>query len=220
MKHWHLLILALIFFPLYTVQALEEKEYSLNRSWPHSGISRPGEPPETHITLLGLTLGHHTIQDVEVKLGKHKHPVRADSHGKDYCYVAADKTDKTKVLFGTGVMGSGENLLNFTLLSGQYRLPKKHACKISLLVNKNLVVANGVTLGMTKEQVLKLLGPSTRELNEDLFFEYEAETKRNSIEGVACTAISSTIIATFSESRLVALLAAKIPESIECPKQK
>jgi hypothetical protein len=172
-----------------------------------------GEIAVAHLTLLEFTLGQHTIQEVEAKLGKPTQYVNEDSHGKAVCYVAARKGDQTIVAFGTGIMGGETYLLNFQLMAEEVRFKERRKCQRSPWVSREVTTASGLKLGMDRGQIITLLGTPTREEKDRLNFSYGTH-KQKMLEGRAdCIYVGTWIEATFSRSKLIALLAVKIEES-------
>lgn len=172
-----------------------------------------GELDADHLTLLGFTLGQHTIQEVEAKIGKPTQYVNEDSHGKAVCYVAVGKGDQTIATFGTGIMGGETYLLNFQLMAGEVRFKERRKCQRSPWISRAVATASGLKLGMDRGQLTTLLGKPTREGKDRLTFSY-GTYKQEMIEGRPnCIYVGTWIEATFSRSKLISLLAVKIEES-------
>lgn len=211
MRYLMLVVVALLSFTLSSSGA--QGKHAFIVATKATELVHAGEMDEAHLTLLGFTLGKHTVQNVEGLLGKPKEYVGVDQHGKDVCYVSESKGDNTRVIFGTGMMGDWEDLLNFQLIAGHVNFKESKKCKRSPLVSKNVATASGLKLGMSQELVKTILGSPTKENKERLLFEYDTH-KQTTIGGqTTCLSVGSWIEATFSRSRLTALLAVRIEES-------
>lgn len=140
-------------------------------------LSRAGWPSEQQLTLLGLTLGKHTLRDVRTKVGDANLIPRAEHKGAHFredniCYVSAQKDDETTITFSA----SG-TLASFCLESTRSTPKNRKFCTKSALVSKDLATGNGLKSGLTKDQVKQLLGLPVKEEAAVYIYSYKVKEK-------------------------------------------
>jgi hypothetical protein len=105
---------------------------------------------EDDTTILGLTVGG-SMKDVQAKLGQAK-PFGRNS----ICFVSP--SDGTVLTFSTGWPGGFENVTGFELWSHEAKFPNVAKCTRSTLVSRDLSTKSGIRLGLTAEQLARLVG--------------------------------------------------------------
>lgn len=108
---------------------------------------------DSHFKILGFTVGEYTtLGDIQAKMGKAKMFYDEDGAYDYLCYIS--KSDKTIIVFGFQ-----DNLLNkFMLASSEADFEECDQCTESSLVSKEVSTESGIKLGISKEQVISLLG--------------------------------------------------------------
>lgn len=140
-------------------------------------LSRAGWPSEQQLTLLGLTLGKHTLRDVRTKVGDADLIPRTEykeAHlpEEKICYVSAQKDDETAITFN-----ANGTLSSFCLESKRSTSTNRKLCAKSALVSKDLATGNGLKSGLTKDQVKKLLGLPVKEEAGTFIYSYKVKEK-------------------------------------------
>lgn len=140
-------------------------------------LSRAGWPSERQLTLLGLTLGKHTLRDVRTKVGEadlipRTEPKEAHFPEDKICYVSAQKDDETDITFSA----SG-TLSSFCLEAKGSISNNRTLCTKSALVSKDLATGNGLKSGLTKDQVKQLLGLPVKEEAGTFIYSYKVKEK-------------------------------------------
>jgi hypothetical protein len=108
--------------------------------------------------ILGFSIGHATLKDVQAKLGSAsvRRVSREEESDVSICYVSP--ADGTVLVFYTGVMGGGTDITWFALWSHEAAYPHASRCTPSKLVTRSLSTESGVRLGLTKEEVERIVG--------------------------------------------------------------
>jgi hypothetical protein len=126
---------------------------------------------DTHQTILGFTPLRDSLSDVKKRF-KGAVEIRVDGyhHGRAVCISSTNKNDGTKVLF---VKIPVADLYGIVLLSDEATIHSQNQCIPSAEVNRSIQTLSGIRLGMTKAEVVNIIGePSTRDNNE---FQYRFE---------------------------------------------
>jgi len=123
----------------------------------------------TNLTILGFTLGQNEITDVESKLGKAPSSDSSRHDMMQHCYQSTGP-DRTILVLEDWV----GTLSGFRLFrSGT----TKQDCARTAAVTADISTASGLKLGLTREQVLAILGTPTRALSNQII--YRSETTRH-----------------------------------------
>lgn len=133
--------------------------------------SLPSKDLARHLTMMGFTLEKSTLEDVQAVLGKSaatKCPPE-ESGSMDICYVAAGR-DKIRVVFEAGFSGSWKELDGFKVIAGSLDLPCYRQCPIADQVSSDVQTAGGLKLGLTRKQLVALLGPPKEAHGNQLTF--------------------------------------------------
>lgn len=102
----------------------------------------------------------------------------ASTGNDEACYKAASDHDNTRLVFGRGELDSW-----FTLSSGGSAGEGTHTCKRSEKVTRDIASDSGLRLGLSKRQVLSILGLATekhqnlRQHTETLVYSLESKGK-------------------------------------------
>jgi hypothetical protein len=108
------------------------------------------QPAFSQLTVLGLQLQMSSVEDMRRRLGDANAMHQDECGGRDFCFGSADGDDPTTLI----VDAWGTQLCSFTVLST--RIENEHCVK-SHLVNRALVTNGGLKLGMTLNEIERLL---------------------------------------------------------------
>jgi hypothetical protein len=127
----------------------------------------------SNLSLMGFTLGKSTIGDVETRLGKAKKRKCSASGGDsvELCYIVPG-SDNTEVIFRSGATGGWIELDNFELIANVSK-SKCSACVGALAAGKP-ETDGGLKLGLTRQNVIDLLGAPKKQKGNDLMFEWQS----------------------------------------------
>lgn len=177
--------------------------------------SRPVHNIAGHLEVLGFTLGKSTLADVEAKLGKSA-PRRCspeEEASKELCYLVDN--GQTTVVFEAGFSGGWNLLDGYKLISSRLRRLCYRQCPRASQMINDVQTGSGLKLGLTRDELIALLGPPKRIRGNKLTFEWEsrqAMTKEqrnadsktfNSPITDAYYDVQNTIEVTLTESRVV-----------------
>lgn len=219
------LILANIFWILFffspTHCSAQEQKYVID------GYEFSAEPhhkilDDSHLTILGFTIGEHSLEDIQNKLGRTEILPAKEQAPVQICYRSNQKSDRTIIVFEAGPMGSWKYLTTFRLISNKVKFSEKDKCKTSTVVFKNIQTESGIKLGINPDQLRAILGKPTKEINDNIFFLYEAQrrlleketrkmdTQQLNERAYPVVDISSYVHATFLNSKMVSISITKI----------
>lgn len=140
-----------------------------------SAQSQPIPNLPGHLKMMGFTLGKSTLADVQATLGKSvaKKCSREEEASKEVCYVATGK-DKTKVVFEAGFSGSWKELDGYKVIAGSLERPCYRQCPRASQVTSDVQTKGGLKLGLTREQLITLLGPPKQTRGNKLSFQWQS----------------------------------------------
>lgn len=121
--------------------------------------------------ILGITLERSTFADVERLIGKTAIHREGDA-GNSLAVMCFKGADETLVAFESGEMGGGVIDSIHVSATGSYRLARY--CSPSEKIRKNISFADGVRLGLRKQELLKIRGQPSAVRPGLLFYLYEA----------------------------------------------
>jgi hypothetical protein len=124
------------------------------------------------MSLMGFTLERSTLADVQGKLGATTSG-RCSSEeeaSKMICYVSS-ASDKTRVVFESGFSGGWSVLDGFRVVSGSLTPDCRLQCLRTSAFDNNIKTSGGLRLGLTRQQLIALLGAPTKENRNRLTFE-------------------------------------------------
>jgi hypothetical protein len=119
--------------------------------------------------VLGITLGTSEVSDLDRVLGRAPFRASADNEGTVSCYCSPGN-GRTVLEFRTWA-GS---IVEFRFFQGSAQTVNR--CANSRLVSSSLATASGLRLGMSRRQIMALLGTPTK-MREDRFI-YESTYDR------------------------------------------
>lgn len=144
------------------------------------GESRPGEIGQSDRSILKITIGVHTFNDVLRILGKAQivggkseetnlvSEPDPEIEGDAVCYVSSHPGDGTQVVFGSGPMGGWKQITFFQVLDGSLALDLP--CAPSPLVKKTIATPSGLRLGASVKSLRFKLGRPTKVEEQGLSF--------------------------------------------------
>lgn len=171
------------------------------------------EFPSANLEILGFTLAKTTLADVERRLG----PARPGGCSTDadaskmICYVF-ERPDKTRVIFESGPSGGWSLLDGFKVAGESANLSCNLNCRMTQSLRSSIRTGGGLKLGLTRGEVLSLLGRPTKIKMDQYIYEWSSQismTKadaRNAREGMneAFWSVNDTIEVTFLGRKVVA----------------
>jgi hypothetical protein len=130
----------------------------------------------SHLELMGFTLEKSTLADVDRKLGPSSPGScsREADASKMICYVS-DGADKTRVTFESGPSGGWSVLDGFKVVSGKVSPKCNLKCKITRALGSTAHTSGGLKLGLTKSELLSLLGKPTKINGSRYTFEWSSK---------------------------------------------
>lgn len=136
--------------------------------------SQPSPNIAGHLEMLGFTLGKSTLADVESKLGKSaaRKCSREEEASKEVCYLAGE--GQTSVVFEAGFSGGWKELDGYKVIASSLPRPCYRQCPRASQVTGEVQTEGGLKLGLTREQLIALLGPPKRTQGNKLKFEWQS----------------------------------------------
>ena len=136
--------------------------------------SQPVSNIAGHLDILGFTLGKSTLADVEAKLGKSaaRKCSREEEASKEVCYLAGK--DQTRVVFEAGFSGGWKELDGYKVIAGSLQRPCYRQCPRASQVTSDVQTEGGLKLGLTREQLIALLGPPKQTRGNKLSFQWQS----------------------------------------------
>ena len=111
------------------------------------------ELTKSNFTILGLTIGECSRQDILSKLGPTLRIIDEKNTNTDHlCYIS--DRDETLIVFGF----KANRCIRFQMMSRKYQFYKWHFCAVSPIVTERIATESGITLGMQKSHLIKILG--------------------------------------------------------------
>jgi hypothetical protein len=117
---------------------------------------------EADLTVLGLTIGHSSLKDVQAKLGSatSRKVSREDESDIALCYVSQE--DATVLVFYSGAMGGWADITEFEVWGREAMFPRPSDCSPSNLVSRSLSTQSGIKLGLATEELARILGTPSK----------------------------------------------------------
>ena len=149
--------------------------------------ARSQEPLTTsavpHLTMMGFRLGKSTITEVQARLGTSRVGRCPDEEGanKEFCYVSGGP-DKTTVVFEAGVAGGWTRLDGFRVIAGSRNLNCQLQCTTSNVIRSTIHTGGGLKLGLSRAEVLNLLGKPQQMTRDKLSFQWQSKIRMTSQE--------------------------------------
>ena len=181
-----------------------------------------GEINEEDTSILGLTIGRNTVEEVNKKFGK----TVIFKAGPEYyepnimCYLSCGESDETCLEFYSGPFWNEKIIDSFVVrpLTSQpyYKYNSRSMCKKSFLINKEIATKSGISLGINKKRFISIVGRPTLVRGNVLMYRYKREKKMTDKEiklleniygqrkkGYQTKMVLSEIDAYFSDNKLV-----------------
>src|SRR5260370_15417090 len=138
--------------------------------------SKITDPYASQFTLLGVTLGKSTLNDVQRRFGDHS-VVRYGEGGNAVSQICVAPQDgQAKDVFSSGPTGGWQTVTNFDIVSpgvdrsalGSLRIGD---CRAGTFARAEVKTAGGLGLGLTVAQVKSVLGTPKKEDSNRLYYE-------------------------------------------------
>lgn len=132
---------------------------------------RPDVSPD--LNLLGFTLERNTLADVESKLGPSTPGACSPEveASKMICYVSASPS-KIRIFFESGFSGGWSRLDGFRVVSESWTPACGLQCKSTNAFSGDVQTSGGLKLGLTKTELVALLGAPNKVSGNRLTFEW------------------------------------------------
>lgn len=141
---------------------------------PAPSQSHPAPKITDHLNILGFTLGSTTLNDVQTRLG----PTMArkcsqeEEAPTELCYTSGESSQTTVVL-EAGFSGGWKELDGYPVIAAGFNPTCYRKCVRSSKEFGAPQSSGGLKLGMTRKQVIDLLGRPTRTRGNELKFEWQ-----------------------------------------------
>ena len=128
-------------------------------------------------TILGLTIGHASMNDVQTQLGVAEKTRVSNEEESDLaeCYISPN--DGTVLTFYTGAMGGWKDITRFSLRARDAKFSNSGKCARSMLVSRKLSTKGGLQLGLSEQDVEAIEGSPTSRGRSYARFEYTCRRK-------------------------------------------
>lgn len=136
--------------------------------------SRPAPRVAGHLKILGFTLGKSTLADVQAKLGKSsaRRCSPKEEASKELCYQVDN--GQTTLVFEAGFSGGWKVLDGYKVIAGSSRLSCYRQCPKASQVTNDVETEGGLKLGLTREELLALIGHPEEIRGNKLTFEWQS----------------------------------------------
>lgn len=177
-------------------------------------VRNNGVPDSGHITIMGLKLGVHTIEDARKKLGEAK-AIEPGHHFDPYvCYRSAIENDNTVLTLSFNDHGSMHYLTRIQIIAASEKFKARDSCSKSSLVSKNLSMQSGIRLGATPTQAKKIWAIATRERGVYLLATSDYYNEMGDRDRATCNDMTWVAIARFASTGLAWLEVIEMGEMI------
>ena len=128
-------------------------------------------------TILGFSIGHTSLDEVQAKLGKAT--IERVSHDEEsdvaICYVSS--ADGTVFAVYSGAMGGWKDITSFALWSREVRFPNVSRCTSSTEVSRALTTKSGIRLGLTAAELKRIVGVPSKVSDFSMKYDYACRRK-------------------------------------------
>jgi len=140
---------------------------------------------DTDLSMLGVAIRKSSLKDVQSKLGKASLTRVSEEEESDVsiCYISP--TDGTVLAFYSGAMGGWKDVTWFALWSQDAAFPQAAQCAPSKIVSRALSTASGLRLDLSRVELEKLAGVSTKSVANSVKYDYLCRRKMSD-EEVRC----------------------------------
>jgi hypothetical protein len=120
------------------------------------------EITEADATILGLSIGRSSLEDVQEKFGRAEieRVSREEESDVSVCYISP--IDQTILVFYSGAMGGWKDVTWFAIWSREAAFPHASQCASSTLVSQSVATDSGLRVGLTKKEVAGIAGRPTK----------------------------------------------------------
>jgi hypothetical protein len=128
---------------------------------------------DSELTVLGFIVGSAHLSDVQKKFkGLMSHTGDAGTSAYDLCYAGEDGL--TMKFESSGEMGGPDHVITYAKVA--IDLKDKSNCQPTK-IRKDDIKINGIKIGMSSEQVIKLLGIPSKNIKDVLLYFFDATKK-------------------------------------------
>jgi hypothetical protein len=165
-------------------------------------VVQKGHQKPVNLTILGLQLDKHTLEDAQKKLGPSRQ-IDAPHHSYPFvCYRSTLQGDGTVLVLNFDDHDEPPPLAGYQIIAGTERFKARGRCARSGLVSKALATESGAKLWMGREEIARIWGvPITNEQRVHIGIDYDGYAERHN-GGVRCVNAFSRVGARFVDSRL------------------
>jgi len=135
------------------------------------------EVADANMSILGLAIGHASLKDVQARLGNARTVPVSKEEESDVALCYVSPTDGTVLIFYSGSMAGWVDVTGFALWAREAQYPRASDCLSSKLVSRSLATTGGVRLGLTKEELQRLLGQPTGFGKASIKYQYVCRRK-------------------------------------------
>lgn len=172
---------------------------------------------DDHITILGFIVGKHSLLDVQNELGEVDALPRKEHAPEQICYVSVRPSERTIIIFESGPLGGWKYLTAFSLVSEKSDFKYVQLCKKTSLVSPDIATKSGLKLGMSKEDLMAIMGKPSKIIDDNYFYLYDFQSKMTpeEIKLIGSTSypyfdVSSAVFAKFDKSKLIEITISKV----------
>jgi len=127
----------------------------------YNSTVKKGHISEDNFTLLGIHMNVNNLDSVKSALGEnivYEQSETSVSGPEQICYKSEGSNDHTTVIFGSDIFGS-RRINQIILGTSEGNIdPNLSYCKSNSLINSDLATASGIRLGISIEQLNKIIG--------------------------------------------------------------
>ncbi len=183
---------------------------------------KKGIPNDAHLTLLEITIGKHTLDEVQARLGKAETLFRKEHAPKAICYLSRQDNVWNTVVFEAGALGGWNTVSGFLFCDKNCEYDTREMCTESSALKNTVQTKSGIRLGMSFNELINIIGKPSKTLNNGVVYAYRGKRKMSKLEldNVASLwpearenpflDVTSCILAKFKHSRLTYFKAIKI----------
>lgn len=166
-------------------------------------LKQKGPQQPVHLTILGLQLEKHTLNDALKKLGPASQ-IEVGHHSYPFvCYRSSHHGDNTVLVLTVDDYRDPPLLTGYQLIAGSERFKMRGSCTRSELVSKTLATEGGAKLGMAREEITRIWGvPITNESGDHLGVSYKGYEEAKHHGRIECDLVFSWVAARFVDSRV------------------
>ncbi len=137
--------------------------------------SQPSRSPAGDLRIMGFALGKTTLADVQATLGESTVLKCSDEEeaSNEVCYVSP-ANDQTKIVFEAGFSGGWKELDGYKVIAGSVDQRCYRQCPTAAQLTGEVMTDGGLRLGLTRDQLIKLLGAPKQVRPNSLTFQWRS----------------------------------------------